>query len=196
MAQDSITRWIHPLKSGDEFAAAAIWERFFQRLREYARAKLGTLARRAQDDEDLALSALHALCIGAREGRFRQLDNRHDIWQILMMIAARKASNVRRRIQVQRERGESDIADGNDTHDLAQLFDSNPSADFFDSLNLHCDELLGSLDAKLRDVALLKLSGHSNQEIAKLRGRGITTIERYLRLIRQIWSEGDERPAS
>jgi len=188
MSEQSVTQWIAKLKAGDEVAATAIWERFFCRLRDYARAKLGPLARRAQDEEDLALSAIHALWIGAQEGRFRQLENRDDIWQVLMMIVARKASNVRRRVQVQRERGEADFAEGDDWQ-AAQLFEGELSAELFESLDIHCEELLEKLDDKLRQVALLKLSGHTNQEIAEMRDRGLSTVERYLQLIRQIWSE-------
>jgi DNA-directed RNA polymerase specialized sigma24 family protein len=106
-----------------------------------------------------------------------------------MMIAARKASNARRRVHVHREHGESDLATIDDLQALAQLFEGDPSVDLFDSLDLHCEDLLARLDDKLRQVALLKLSGHTNQEIAELRGRGLSTIERYLQLIRQIWSE-------
>lgn len=189
MSEQSVTQWIARLKTGDDAAAFAIWERFFFRLRDYARGKLGTMSRRAVDEEDVALSAMHALCVGAREGRFRQLDNRDDIWQILMMIAARKASNARRRGHVQKEHGESDLAATVDLQSVADLFEKEPSADLFDSLNLHCEELLGRLNDKLREVALLRLSGHTNEEIAQLRGRGLSTIERYLQMIRQIWSE-------
>lgn len=189
MSEQSVTRWIAGLKSGDDTAAAAIWEKFFFRLRNYARAKLGPTARRAVDDEDLALSALHAFCIGARDGRFHQLADRNDIWQILMMIAARKASNARRRSYLRHEVTQSDAAVGKELQGVAELIDENTAVELFDSLNLHCEELLAQLDERLRHVALLKLSGHTNEEIAKIRGRGLSTIERYLQLIRETWSE-------
>jgi DNA-directed RNA polymerase specialized sigma24 family protein len=189
MGEHSVTSWIAQLKDGDDAAAQAIWERFFGRLRDYARGKLGPSARRAQDEEDLALSAMHALCLGAREGRFRQLESRDDLWQILMMLAARKASNTRRRASVRREQGESDLAAANEPLAVDRLLDGPPSPAAFDALELHCEELLGLLDDKLRQVALLKLGGHTNEEIAALRGRGLSTIERYLQMIRQIWSE-------
>lgn len=192
MSEQSVTRWIAGLKSGDETAAAAIWERFFLRLRDYARNKLGPTARRAVDEEDLALSALHALCVGAKDGRFQQLANRDDIWQILMMIAARKASNARRRSHLRHEITQSDAAVNADLRGLAELIDENTSVELFDSLNIHCEELLARLDERLRHVALLKLSGHTNEEIAVLRQRGVSTIERYLQLIRKIWSESVE----
>jgi len=194
MSEQSVTRWIAGLKAGDEIAAAAIWERFFFRLRDYARGKLGPTARRAVDEEDLALSAIYALCIGAQDGRFPQLANRNDIWQILVMIAARKASNARRRGHVRREVSESDAEIHADLMGVTELANEN-SAELFDSLNIHCEELLARLDDRLRHVALLKLSGYTNEEIAGLRNRGLSTIERYLQLIRSIWSESVEEEA-
>jgi hypothetical protein len=43
----------------------------------------------------------------------------------------------------------------------------------------------------LREVAILKLRGYSNEEIANLRQRGLSTIERYLKMIREIWQDVD-----
>lgn len=192
MSEQSVTKWIAGLKSGDETSAAAIWERFFLQLRDYARGKLGPAARRAVDEEDLALSALHALCIGARDGRFQRLADRNDIWQILTMIAARKASNARRRGHVRHEITESDAEVAGELLGVAELAGEN-SAEFFESLNSHCEDLLARLDDRLRQVALLKLSGYTNEEIACLRNRGLSTIERYLQLIRTIWSESAEK---
>jgi DNA-directed RNA polymerase specialized sigma24 family protein len=41
----------------------------------------------------------------------------------------------------------------------------------------------------LREIALLKLEGHSNQEIANRIECGLRTVERKLQGIRAIWSE-------
>ena len=48
--------------------------------------------------------------------------------------------------------------------------------------------LLGRLgDATLRQIALWKLDGHTNAEIARLLGRSEATVERKLKLIRELW---------
>ena len=41
----------------------------------------------------------------------------------------------------------------------------------------------------LRQIALLKMEGYTNQEIAARLDRGVATIERKLRTIRDIWSQ-------
>jgi transposase len=43
-------------------------------------------------------------------------------------------------------------------------------------------------DESLRVVALLKLEGHSNEEIAKSLDCGLRTVERKLEVIRKRWT--------
>ena len=42
-------------------------------------------------------------------------------------------------------------------------------------------------DDELRQIALDKLDGYSNEEIARRIGPGLSTVERRLRLIRKTW---------
>jgi DNA-directed RNA polymerase specialized sigma24 family protein len=49
--------------------------------------------------------------------------------------------------------------------------------------------LLERLDSELRNVALRKVEGYSNEEIAAQLGCGLRTVERRLRLIRGIWEQ-------
>src|SRR5215831_17169934 len=95
----SITHWIGQLKAGDPVAAQKLWEVYFRRLVGLARKKLQGAARRAADEEDVALSAFASFCRRAERGQFPQLLDRDDLWQLLMVITTRKALN-----QVQHER--------------------------------------------------------------------------------------------
>ena len=192
MSEDSISQWIAELKHGDPEAARRIWDRYFPRLCRFTRDKLSPASRRAQDEEDLALSAINALCSGAVEGRFQQLSNRDDLWQIMVMIATRKAANVHRHQAVRRESGECDMRpEGGAAWSLDLLSDSPASHAFLNTIDIHCEELLSKLNGKLREVAILKLQGYSNEEIGNLRQRGLSTIERYLKMIREIWQDID-----
>jgi hypothetical protein len=55
----SISRWIASVKGGDLAAAQPLWERYFARMVDLARARLRASGRRdaASDEEDAALSA-------------------------------------------------------------------------------------------------------------------------------------------
>jgi DNA-directed RNA polymerase specialized sigma24 family protein len=56
-------------------------------------------------------------------------------------------------------------------------------------LTEECGRLLDALDSDvLRSVAVWKMEGYSNAEIAAKLGRSESTVERKLNLIRQIWS--------
>src|SRR5262249_8234365 len=89
----SVTCWIHQLKAGDQAAVQRLWESYFGRLVGLARRKLQGAPRAAADEEDVALSAFASFCRGAEAGRFPRLLDRHDLWQLLVLIAARKAAN-------------------------------------------------------------------------------------------------------
>ncbi len=100
-----VTFWIGQLKLGDRRATQAIWDHYFERLAHFARQKLDKLPRRVADEEDAALSALHSFCRGAEAGRFPQLSDRHDLWLLLMTIAARKVRAQTRRRKAEKRGG-------------------------------------------------------------------------------------------
>lgn len=190
-ADDSITAWVAHLKDGDEHAARHIWERFFERAASLARRRLGGVVRRSVDEEDVAVSAMHALCAGARDGRFRRLENRDDLWQILAMITSRKAWNVVRAASRRPELGESAVTPVSAGRDATRPpgIGAVPDEKFVDAMTATCDDLLERLEPKLKAVALLKLEGFTNEEIAKRQERSIASIERYLKMIRAKWSD-------
>ncbi len=185
---DDVTLWISQLKSGDEQAAQQIWDQFFARVQAFAQRKLGAIPQRDGDAEDLALSAMNALYLGAREGRFQKLEDRQDLWRLLAIITARKAALSWRKKKQRREVGESVLLNGRDAQvSMRNVPDHAP--DYFDSLSMACQDLLGGLDDRLRNVALLRLQGYANDEIAQQVGRSVKSVERYLKLIRETWSD-------
>ena len=191
--EHSITRFIADLKDGDEAAANVIWGRFFYRVRGLASKKLGAARKRIADEDDVALSAINALCTGAREGRFRQLENRDDLWQLLCMITTRKAALHWRKQRSKDEMGESIMGTDNDGRRLGfdQVISGAPTEGFMDALTATGRELLEGLDEKLREVAMLKLQGYTNKEIAERLERSVKSIDRYLATIRQHWEPAE-----
>ena len=103
----SVTRWIGDLKAGDGAAAAALWERYFDRLVRLARKRLASRAGGVEDEEDAALSAFESFCAGLARGRFTELGDRDDLWKLLVVITARKAA-----AQVDRGRARSEEGAG------------------------------------------------------------------------------------
>ena len=96
-AHGSVTLWVERLKSGDGEAAGPLWRAYFHRLVHLARQRLRGLTGAAADEEDVALSAFDSFCRAAEGGRFPRLDDRDDLWQLLLVITARKAVDLIRR---------------------------------------------------------------------------------------------------
>ena len=100
----SVTLWIRDLKGGHDDAVGKLWAKYFERLVRTAGRKLADVPKRMADEEDVALSAFHSLCRGAQAGRFDLLQDRDDLWRLLVAIASRKAVDQMRR-QTSQKRG-------------------------------------------------------------------------------------------
>lgn len=65
--------------------------RYHGRLIALARRKLRTSSRRTADEEDVVQNAFHSFFRGVSRGRFPKLDDRDNLWRLLVVITARKA---------------------------------------------------------------------------------------------------------
>jgi RNA polymerase sigma factor (sigma-70 family) len=189
----SITTWIALLRAGDADAAQPLWERYFERLVAFARGKLHGVSRRAADEEDVALSAFHSFCQAAH--RFPRLNDRDDLWRVLVMLTARKAFQERRGQQA-RKRGGTAAAEGPRTAEVAEavaleeIVGAEPTPEFAVSLAEHFETLLARLpDEDLRQVARLRLEEYTSAEIAERLGITERTVRRKLVLIRSYWEK-------
>ena len=182
----SITRWIDQLQAGDLAAAQPLWERYFHLLVELARRKLGAKPR-AADEEDVALSAFDSFCRGLKHGRFPELQDRDNLWKLLVVLTARKACHLLRDEQrLKRGGGQTAGADG----ELELVPSQEPSPEFAAELSENCQRLLDRLgDADLRRIALSKMEGYTSEEIAGQMSCAPRTVERKLRLIRNLWEK-------
>lgn len=193
--EGSITRWIEQVKDGDAAAANDLWQRYYRRLVGLARKKLRQAPRRVADEEDVVLEAFDSFYRGAEKGRFPKLDDRDDLWQVLVMITARKAANQLKR-QARQKRGggqvggESVFRQGDDeSWGIDQVVGSEPTPEFAAHVTAQCRELIELLDdPTLRVVALSKLEGYTNEEIAAALDCKVRTVERKLQMIRRVWS--------
>jgi DNA-directed RNA polymerase specialized sigma24 family protein len=194
----SVTGWIDHLREGDDVAARRLWERYFHELVHLARARLRAKPRGAFDEEDIALSAFESFCRGAEQGRFPRLDDRDGLWRLLVTITARKVVDQVER-QCRRKRGggrvrneaalagpESEAGGGG----LDQAVGREPTPEFAAMMADECRHLLAELgDEGLRQVALLRMEGYSDDEIASRLDCSVRTVGRKLRLIRDIWMQ-------
>jgi DNA-directed RNA polymerase specialized sigma24 family protein len=199
MTGHSVTHWIDQLKAGDKEAAQRLWEGYFQRLVQLARARLHGVPRRAADEEDVALSAFDSFCRGAQQGHFPRLDDRDDLWRLLVTLTERAATRLRRHEGRQKRGGgavfdetalaSSDRTEGSEAG-IDQLAGHEPTPEFAALVAEECNRLFAQLDSdELRRIALWKMEGYTTEEIALQLGRAPRTVERKLSLIRTLWEE-------
>jgi hypothetical protein len=73
-SEGSISHCLSMLKAGDHAAAQLLWERYFLQLVGLARSRLRGSARRAADEEDVALSVFDSFYQRAMRGQFPRLN--------------------------------------------------------------------------------------------------------------------------
>jgi RNA polymerase sigma factor (sigma-70 family) len=198
----SVTGLIQLLRSEDpadrERAALLIWRRYFRDLLELARNHLNQRIRTREDEEDVLQSMYQNFCLRQQRGEF-DLSGRDALWSLLVRITLRKARNTakkhgRDRRDVAREQT---IAGGDELESsqwaLEQMDAAGPSPAEAAVLNEALERRLEALaDPDLRQIALLRLEGYTNREIAELFDRTERSIERWLERIRSKWMSYDE----
>ncbi len=186
MQDRSVTRNFRLAATGDSSATQFLWERFFLRLVRLARAHNASLPGGVVEEEDIALSTLNSVCLGLQAGRFPRLENRHSLWRLMVAMVRRKSADK----VAYATRGKRDtnrtlpLSNATGAAELASPAGPADDVDFQD----HLEHLLEQLcHDDLKRVAILKLQGDKNEEIATQIGRSVATVERKLRTIRTIW---------
>jgi DNA-directed RNA polymerase specialized sigma24 family protein len=193
----SVSDWLQQLQAGDHAAAEELWQRYCNRLVGMARGMIRGLPRRIGDEEDVALSAFDSFCRGAIGGRFPSLDDRNNLWRLLVTITARKAYQQGLRLR-RKKRGGTAVLDEaalanmagqeDDGRALEQLVGREPTPEFVVQAAEEYQRLLASLPRRnLCQLVQWKMEGFTNQEIAAKLACSVRSVERKLRIIRGCW---------
>src|SRR5688500_2678579 len=164
-ADDPVTVWLGRLRAGDPAAARPLWDRYFRRLVGLARQRLRDAPQRAADEEDVALSAFDSFCRQAEAGRFPDLANRDSLWRLLAAFTLRKAARYLR------DAGRLKRGGGAAAEPLSGVIEAvlarEPDPALAAEVTEECERLLAALnDPDLRRIALLRMDGHSVEEVA------------------------------
>jgi DNA-directed RNA polymerase specialized sigma24 family protein len=190
VSQGSVTCWISQLQAGDQAAVDPLWGRYFERMVELARVRLLRAPRQAADEEDVALSAFHSFCRAAEQGRFPKLDDRDDVWRLLVVLTTRKAAHLIRDGNRLKRGGGGSWERGGEEVDLDLVAGEEPDPKFVAEVAEESRRLLSRLDDAQRAIVMWKMEGYTNEEVAVKLACVPRTVERKLRLIRAIW-EGE-----
>jgi len=155
---------------------------------------------RSFDEEDIALSAFHSFCARAGENGFQRLDNRNELWALLATITARRVLMMKRHMMRECRgggdvRGESAfLAPGSPDADprqgLGNVVGEAPTPEFAAQMAEEIELLLEKLnDPTLRLIAVARMEGWSNAEIAERLGLTDRTVRRKLKVIAMKWEQ-------
>ena len=176
----SVTRLIRAAQQDRDSAVGPLLAAYFDRLVQLARKRLQDLPGMANYDEDLALRSFYSVFRRLRDPeRPLQFTGRDDLWRLLATRTISRAIDLIRRHRPEEAPGEPN---------LEQLLTREPTPEEAAEVADECRRLLDLLDEpELRQVALWKVEGYTNEEIAARLDCVPRTVERKVRRIRLLW---------
>ena len=188
-ASENVSHWIDQAKEGDSVAAHQLWRHYFDRLVRSVRQNLRGQNRGMSDEEDIVVSVFESFYRAAENGRFPELSGRDDLWRLLLKMSARKIVDKRRHDQRQRRGAGAAVRsldDRGDDEAVLQVIGDEPSPEMVVMMTESLERLMKHLgDGQLQEIAVGKLEGFSNAELAQRLECSERTIERRLHLIRE-----------
>src|SRR5262245_22032564 len=184
----SVSRLLGGLRDGDDEAVRQLWQRYFRPLVRLAGRALSSRGGEPSDAEDVALSAFWELCQQAAhpETTLPRLHNRANLWKLLACFTARRALDLARKEGRRRRVVAEEPALGEGGFE--SFAGRGPPPEFGAAVA----DLLECLPAdELRRIAVAKMEGHTNAEIARGLGRSLSTVERKLQVIRALWRDAE-----
>jgi RNA polymerase sigma-70 factor (ECF subfamily) len=174
------------LRSGDDAAAAAVFDRFAQRLLALARRRLDRLLRPKVDPEDVLQSVYRSFFRRHAEGQY-DLESWDGLWGMLTVITLRKCGRSARRFRsacrdVQRE--VSLPPPGTDAAGF-EAGGREPTPSEAARLTETLEQVMRDLTPRERVILVLSLQGYSSSEISDQVGRTERTVQRVLERVRR-----------
>ena len=176
----SVTRLIRAAQGGRASAVGPLLAVYFDRLVQLARSRLRDLPGMVNYDEDLALRSFYSVYrrLGDPE-RPLELTGRDDLWRLLATRTISRAIDL-----IRRQRPEEVPGD----QDFTQLLSREPTPEEVAEVADECRRLLDLLEEpELRQIALWKVEGYTNEEIATRLDCVPRTVERKVGRIRLLW---------
>ncbi len=182
----SVTHLFSLARQGDANAFGPLWQHFFPRLVGLARKRLSGRAAAVIDAEDAAQAALISFWSQIRSGEYLQDLCRGSLWNLLATITVRKVGRQLRREAAGR-RGSGRVTPA---ADLAgdQAFEELLAVLPTQELDLLATEFMEALPPELQELAVLRLLGHSTDEIAEQLDFTRRKVQRKLELVRLRWA--------
>ena len=199
----SVTKLLAQLRSEDarvrNQAAALIWKEYCDQLLELACQNLDQRLHRRVGADDVVQRTFKSFFLRQQRGEY-DLADRHDLLRLLVRMILNKARGAAKREarskrdyrRDQAVRMEANPGEENDWF-LTRAEEGTPTPEDAAAFAEEAEQRLGQLPDDLRQIALWKLEGYTNAEVAARPEMdcSVRTVERNLRLIREAWGVPD-----
>ena len=175
------------LRSGDDAAAAEVFNRFANRLIGLARSRLDHLLRAKVDPEDVMQSVYRSFFRRQAEGHY-DLANWDGLWGMLTLITLRKCGHNAKHFHAGRRdvrREASNLPNNHGLESELAFVAHDPTPSHAAQLAETVEQLMRGLDRREREIVALSLQGCDVAEISSQVGRTERTVQRVLKRLRE-----------
>jgi len=173
---------IDRFRGGDSQAAAAIYDRYVERLIALVQRRIGDRLAARIDPEDVVQSTYRSFFLKAKDGSFAVRES-GELWRLLAGVAKHKLLS-----QVERHRAAKRSIDREQrttTGEATGPIDPAPTPEEAASLHEEVQAIMSPLPLPQREALELRLQDHTHAEIAKQLNRSERTIRRWLTQIKE-----------
>ena len=173
------------LNRGEQDVYDDVFKTYYSKLIGLARRRLAVAPPQVADEEGAVISAFRSFFSGIENHDFDQIEDRHELWNILVTITVRKAiKQLRLHFKKSGEGNQIDRSANLDT-----IRNAEPTPERVVELLDQCEFLVAQLDnPTLRQIAVLRLQGLDTREIADVVDLHRRSVQRKLTLIQSKWS--------
>jgi hypothetical protein len=187
----SVSHWLKELKTGDSLAVEAIWHRYYQRVVELASRKMKVNPDRAVDGEDIAQLAMHRFCTNATLGCYPNLDDREQLWDLLVVFTLNRIrKHLRACNRLKRSGLHTQVFEFSQLEVLKDLQTPEAPTIMADMVNAWLERLdQEDPSGQLKQIAIWSMDGISGSDIARILKKRKSFVLHQIRLIRLLWEE-------
>ena len=169
-------------REGSQDAAALLYRRYAQRLRDLAKAQCSTDLAKVVEPDDIVQSVFGSFFRAASQGVY-QLPDGEELWKLFLVIALNKIrARARYHKAARRDLSRTVTGPGYD-FTLESVAQADEAAETL--LQLTVDEALDRLPPQHRQAIRLRVEGFEVSEIAERIGRSLRSTERLLQESRE-----------
>ena len=187
----SVSHWLRDIKAGDDNAVDAIWQRYYERVVHFAIRKMKINPDQAVDGEDIAQLALHRFCLNVTSGRYPNLDDREQLWDLLAVFTLNRIrKHLRACNTIKRSGTVVSFLKFPRAQALIDLRAPEAPTIMKDMVKYWLDRLdEEDPTGELRQIAVWSMEEISGSEIARILKRRKSYVLQRIRLIRLLWEE-------